>query len=524
MVNDLIPYIDSTFRTLTDQPNRAMAGLSMGGGQTATVTMVNLDKFSHIGLFSGGAAAGGGFGGFGRRGGRGGAAPATQPAALNLETIYSGAMADPAEFNRKVKVLFMTFGTEPPLENPEGLKRHQEQLIEAGITNSYVYISPGTSHEWQTWRRSLYIFAQMLFQTAQPEEPAPRGNRAGANRRGARAGMGARGGTMGGFGGRGGGSSVPDDYAEGANLEVAPAGYDQVREGITKGKLERVDYDAPSVAEGLKRWMEVYTPAGYSTDKKYPVLYVLHGIGGNERREWTGQGRANVILDNLIADKKIEPMIVVFPNGDASANTGGRGARASIVNPNGMFLAAMAGPGAGGANTRRATRGRGMMGGRGGGMMGGRGGGMMGGFGGWGQAFTDDLLKDIIPYIESHYSAYTDREHRAITGLSMGGGQALNIGLTNLDSFAWVGGFSSAPNTGSVDQLVPDPEAATKQLKLLWIGCGDRDTVVNLIPYNFHKGLEEKKVPHIWHVDEGGGHDFNVWKTNLYLFTQRIFK
>ena len=521
MVNDLIPYIDSTFRTLTDKDNRAMAGLSMGGGQTATVTMVNLDKFSYIGLFSGGAAAGGGFaggafggmmGGRGGRGGRGGAAPTTQPAALNLETIYSGAMADPAEFNRKVKVLFMSFGTEPPLENPEGLKRHQEQLIEAGITNSYVYISPGTSHEWQTWRRSLYIFAQMLFRNAQAEEQAPRrGNRAGAAGRGGRGGFGMGGGARGG--------AIPDDYYEGADREVAPTGFDRVREGIEKGKLERVDYEATAVSEGLKRWMEVYTPAGYSTDKKYPVLYVLHGIGGNERREWTAQGVANVILDNLIADKKIEPMVVVFPNGDASANSGGRGARASVVNPNNMFMAAVAGPGAGDA--AGATRGRGM--GSRGGMMGGRSGGI-GGFGGWGQPFTDDLLKDIIPYIESHYSVYTDREHRAITGLSMGGGQALNIGLTNLDKFAWVGGFSSAPNTGSVDQLIPDPEATTKQLKLLWIGCGDRDNVVGQIPYNFHKGLEEKKVPHIWHVDDGGGHDFRVWKNNLYLFAQHIFK
>ncbi len=72
-------------------------------------------------------------------------------------------MADPAEFNRKVKVLFMSFGSDPPLENPEGLKKHQEQLAAAGITNSYVYISPGTTHEWQTWRRSLYTFAQLLF-------------------------------------------------------------------------------------------------------------------------------------------------------------------------------------------------------------------------------------------------------------------------------------------------------------------------------------------------------------------------
>jgi len=160
MVKDLIPFVDSHFRTLTDKDHRAMAGLSMGGGQTAAVTMANLDKFSYIGLFSGGAAIG--MAGRGR-GGAPGAAPAAAPASLDLKTIYNGQMANPAEFNKKVKVLFMSFGTDPPLENPEGLKRHQEQLIAAGISNSYVYISPGTSHEWQSWRRSLYTFAQLLF-------------------------------------------------------------------------------------------------------------------------------------------------------------------------------------------------------------------------------------------------------------------------------------------------------------------------------------------------------------------------
>jgi enterochelin esterase-like enzyme len=162
MVSDLIPWIDSNFRTLADKDHRAMAGLSMGGMISASVTMANLDKFSYIGLFSGGAAMG-----FGPRG-PGKAAPdaapaAAPPAQFDIKTIYNGAMADPAEFNRKARVLFMSFGSEPPLENPEGLKKHQEQLIAAGITNSYVYISPGTSHEWQTWRRSLYVFAPLLF-------------------------------------------------------------------------------------------------------------------------------------------------------------------------------------------------------------------------------------------------------------------------------------------------------------------------------------------------------------------------
>ena len=110
-----------------------------------------------------------------------------------------------------------------------------------------------------------------------------------------------------------------------------PEGFDKVREGIAHGTLERVDYDSKTV--GVKRWMEVYTPPGYSKDKKYPVLFLLHGIGGNENREWTRGGAANVVIDNLIADKKIEPMIVVFPNGNASTNTAnaGRGGRAGAV-------------------------------------------------------------------------------------------------------------------------------------------------------------------------------------------------
>jgi enterochelin esterase family protein len=161
MINDLIPWVDANFRTIADKDHRAMAGLSMGGMMTAAVTFPNLDTFSYIGLLSGGTAAG--FGGGGPGSPIAVNAPPAQPVALDLKTIYSGAMADPAKFNKEVKVFFFSCGTEPPLENPEALKKHQEQLITAGITNSYLYISPGTSHEWQTWRRSLYVFAPLLF-------------------------------------------------------------------------------------------------------------------------------------------------------------------------------------------------------------------------------------------------------------------------------------------------------------------------------------------------------------------------
>ena len=132
-------------------------------------------------------------------------------------------------------------------------------------------------------------------------------------------------GGRGGRGGRGGGGPTlgPDDKQ---SVPPASAGFNQVRADIEHGKLEKVYYDATAVAPGLKRWMEVYTPPGYSKDKKYPVLFLLHGIGGNEISEWnTGQGAAHIILDNLLADKKIEPMIVVFPNGNATVPGAGGG-------------------------------------------------------------------------------------------------------------------------------------------------------------------------------------------------------
>jgi enterochelin esterase-like enzyme len=136
--------------------------------------------------------------------------------------------------------------------------------------------------------------------------------------------------------------------------------------------------------------------------------------------------------------------------------------------------------------------------------------------------FERDLLNDVIPAIESRYSVRADREHRALAGLSMGGGQTLNFGLGHLDKFAWVGAFSAAPNTKPPAELVPDPEKAKSKLKLLWIGCGKRDGLIR-ISQGVHAYLKEKHVPHVWHVD-GNAHDPTEWRNNLWLFAQRIFR
>lgn len=258
-----------------------------------------------------------------------------------------------------------------------------------------------------------------------------------------------------------------------ANAQVQPAspGFDVLKEGIPTGRIDTIRY--PSKTVGTNRKALVYTPPAYSKKKKYPVLYLLHGIGGDEK-EWLHGANPGVILDNLYAANKIEPMIVVMPNGRAMKDDRATG---NIFDSEKVQAFA---------------------------------------------TFEKDLLNDLVPFIEKKFSVYTDREHRAIAGLSMGGGQSLNFGLGNLDKFAWVGGFSSAPNTKAPQQLVPDPAEAKKNLKLLWISCGASD---NLITFSqrTHDYLARNNVPHIYYI-EPGVHDFKVWKNGLYMFSQLLFK
>ncbi len=249
---------------------------------------------------------------------------------------------------------------------------------------------------------------------------------------------------------------------------LAPEGFDKVREGVPAGTAAIVEYDSKSV--GTRRKMVVYTPPGYDKKKRYPVLYLLHGIGGTEE-EWLYAGSVPAIIDNLIADKKIKPMIVVMPNGRAQKNDRAEG---------NAFASAPA-------------------------------------FG----VFDKDLLGSIIPYIDANYSTLADVKHRALAGLSMGGGQSLNFGLAHPETFYYVGGFSSAPNTMTPAKLVPEPDKI-KKMGLIWVSCGDKDGLFG-ISKNVHKYLTEKKVKHIWHVDSGP-HDWPVWRNDLYWFAQQIFR
>ena len=152
-----------------------------------------------------------------------------------------------------------------------------------------------------------------------------------------------------------------------------------------------------------------------------------------------------MIMDNLYADNKAAPMIIVLPNGRATKNPKAK----NPFQDQGAFA-----------------------------------------------VFEKDLLTDLIPFIEKSYSVKADRESRALAGLSMGGGQSLNFGLGNLDTFAWVGGFSSAPNTRSPGTLIKDHATAVKKLRLLYVACGDKDGLFK-ISQGVHKMLEEKNLPHI---------------------------
>jgi len=255
-------------------------------------------------------------------------------------------------------------------------------------------------------------------------------------------------------------------------IPAAPQGFDVARQGIANGKVETITYQSNTV--GTTRGARVYTPPGYSKSKRYPVLYLLHGIGGDEN-EWFNGGVPHIIFDNLIADGKMEPMIVVMPNGRAMVNDRAEG---NIFDREKVEAFA---------------------------------------------TFEKDLLNDLIPHIEKNYSVKKDREHRAIAGLSMGGGQSLNFGLGNLDKFAWVGGFSPAPNTKRPEELLPDPGKVTEALKLLYLSCGDKDNLIH-VSQRTHDYLKANNVPHIYRVIPGGHHDFKVWKDDLYQYVQMIFK
>jgi enterochelin esterase-like enzyme len=262
-------------------------------------------------------------------------------------------------------------------------------------------------------------------------------------------------------------SATPAFTYANAMLPVPPQGFDTVNNNIPHGEVsESLAY--PTQQYGEQR-VSVYTPPGYSSDQAYPVLYLFHGIGGDEFA-WLGgrggvrsdEGNADNVMDHLYSEDMAVPMIVVMPDG----------------------------------NTKGASDGFGEFGGV--------------------------LLNDLIPWIEANYPARADADSRAISGLSMGGGQTFNFGFPNTDVFHYIGPFSAAPNTMQPAQTITDVDAVRQNAKVIFIACGSDDGLIGNSE-NYHNFLGQNNIDHIYQVEPGRGHDKIVWNRSLYNFAQRIF-
>ncbi len=230
---------------------------------------------------------------------------------------------------------------------------------------------------------------------------------------------------------------------------------------------------------GDNRDFYVYTPPGYDprAKQRYPVLCLLHGFS-DDARAWTVVGRANVILDNLIAQGKAKPMIVVMPLGYGAPEMVSRGFQAFHDD---------------------ALRQRNF------------------------DKFREALLKEVIPQVEKDYAVSRDRDSWAVAGLSMGGAESLLSGLNALDHFAWIGAFSSGGLTEEFDAQFPGLDSkATAQLRLLWIACGTEDHLID-INRKLREWLKSKGVRHT-DVETPGAHTWMVWRRNLATFAALLFQ
>ncbi len=239
---------------------------------------------------------------------------------------------------------------------------------------------------------------------------------------------------------------------------------------VPHGELHQHFYKSDAIGE--TRRMFVYTPPGYDKSKnvKYPVLYLLHG-GGQIEESWSWLGKVNFMMDNLLAEGKAEPMIIVMPYGHIKR----------------QFMY--------GEIRKR-------------------------------ELFVENLLDEIIPYIDKHHRTHTDADHRAIAGLSMGAGQSMSIGLKNLDTFSWIGMLSGGSNVENFEKEYPeilaDPEKTNQKLKLFWMGRGKQERPERIM--KFSEFLKSKKINHEVHISEYG-HAWRTWRSYFYYeLAPKLFK
>jgi enterochelin esterase-like enzyme len=247
-------------------------------------------------------------------------------------------------------------------------------------------------------------------------------------------------------------------------------GYWAMRPDVPHGTVHEHYYNNAQL-KTTRRFL-LYTPPGYasSPDRSYPVLYLYHGAGDDETM-WTRVGRANFVMDNLLAEGKAVPALIAMPFGHAVRNfregsNGGQGPTATI---------------------------------------------------------EKDLFENVMPIVEKEYRVKKDAEHRAIAGLSMGGGQALSIGLNHPDKFASVAAFSAPIGKASAYKGLTDPTQANKNLKLLWIGVGSDDGMAGG-SIRFHQDLDNRMIRHHWELTQAGLHNWLVWRPYLRDVLTKLFK
>lgn len=277
------------------------------------------------------------------------------------------------------------------------------------------------------------------------------------------------------------------DIAALSNVVIVPGGTADLYavKDVPHGNVSKVWYDSPTL--GLQRRMTVYTPAGYdpARDRRYPVLYLLHGMGGDEDA-WGELGRAATVLDNLIAEGRAEPMIVVMPNGNADLAGAPGQTNRGLYTPK--------------AEDSRSESGK-----------------------------FENSFGDIVGYVDSHYHTRADKAGRAIAGLSMGGGHSWRISMLNPDMFDYVGLFSAAVRWNG--KGVSDDETGLGELlgrqfanppKLYWIAIGDEDFLYGLNK-DYRELLDAKSIPYEYH-ESAGGHTWTNWRTYLTKFLPRLFR
>ena len=249
---------------------------------------------------------------------------------------------------------------------------------------------------------------------------------------------------------------------------------------VPHGPVHVVRYHSKALG-GVARRAHVYTPPGYETsgDRRYPVLYLLHGFGDTDAL-WTLLGRANFTADNAIADGKAVPMIIVMPYGHA---TFAKGHEPKEL-PDTDRLSNQA-------------------------------------------AVAADVLGALKPLVEERFRTKNDAKSRAVAGLSMGGGHSLHLGLNHPDTFAWIGAFSSAVYAKSFDEGFPlvqkDPAALNRKIRKIWIACGKKDFLLET-DKKFVAWLEKNEVEHTFELTEGG-HEWKVWRNDdLPRFLPMLFR